>query len=202
VFPPKENQNHVGCIHGIGHGLLSWENFEVVKALGDCDMLDLKYKSYCHEGVFMENTTSELQKAFDINDPWKFCRDLPQDYQHSCARYQAQVFIQEYSRDIELVSNSCAKAPYGSLKNICFEGVGHYVSQTAMGDPNKIYRECSYASVDDDRSTCIIGAARETIFQRYQDWEKISFNLCRGLKGNWINKCIDSINTTREIYKI
>src|SRR3989344_7389040 len=76
LFPPKANQDYTGCIHGMGHGLLSWEGLNLAKALRDCEQLDPNYRYYCYDGVFMENGMSAPRQAADIQDPWKFCEQL------------------------------------------------------------------------------------------------------------------------------
>lgn len=100
IYPLAKSKNYTGCIHGMGHGLLTYENMNIAKALKDCGQLDTEYKNYCYEGVFMENSL-ETKQGFDLNKPWNFCSDLPEDYHSSCARYQSQFF----STSLTAISN-------------------------------------------------------------------------------------------------
>lgn len=201
IFPPQETQNYTGCIHGMGHGLLTFESMNVSRALEDCDILDFTYRNFCYDGVFMENSL-EAKRGFDAGHPWKFCSDLPEAYQFNCARYQSQFFFDKFNNNIKSVTGNCAKAPNGTLEKTCFESVGYHVTQMAKGNFNKIKEECSKASTSDGGSTCIIGAAREVIFQRYQNWEETSNDLCQSLNGDLAQTCLDSNKQVREIYKI
>jgi len=201
IFPPQDSKNYTGCIHGMGHGLLSFENLDIIKALEDCDQLDKNYRSYCYDGVFMENST-ETKQTFNPDEPWKFCSDLPEDYHLNCARYQSQFFFDEFNKNIRLVTASCAKASDDKLKVTCFESVGYHIAQTAKGNFEKITEECARASTVEGNNACIIGSAREVIFQRYQSWDKISNDLCNVLTDAWPKKCLDSNEQVRKTYKI
>lgn len=200
IFPPEKTRDFTGCIHGMGHGLLTFENLDLTKALEDCDRLDDSYKNYCYDGVFMENASSVREDGFSADNPWKFCKDLPEKYHHNCARYQSMIFTEKFHGDIKLVIDNCAKATTATLKNTCFESTGYYVSQKALGDFDTIKQGCFNASNIEGRGSCVIGAARETTFQRYQGWATTSEELCQILSGDWVSRCLETNQRTREIY--
>jgi hypothetical protein len=49
------------CVHGIGHGLLAWVDYELPEALGICEPLTSGAdRESCYSGVFMENISGSL----------------------------------------------------------------------------------------------------------------------------------------------
>ena len=52
--------NRFNCYHGIGHGLMMHENYNLHKALVICDTLEGWRSSQCLDGVFMENAIGSI----------------------------------------------------------------------------------------------------------------------------------------------
>ena len=49
------------CVHGVGHGLMSWSSYELLDALPMCDRLAArKDQLSCYSGIFMENVVGGL----------------------------------------------------------------------------------------------------------------------------------------------
>jgi plastocyanin len=87
------------CIHGIGHGLLAWTNYELPEALTACDQLPRRQDS-CWTGAFMENLSAQiatgnknssapaadihLTKYLKNDDPLYPCDGVDSKYQNSC----------------------------------------------------------------------------------------------------------------------
>ena len=64
----------------------------------------------------------------------------------------------------------------------------------------KILNLCGEILAQEVKNICIIGAARETIFQEYQGWRANSLALCQTLSGDWENRCLDSNQRVKKIY--
>lgn len=199
IFPPDKSQNYTGCIHGMGHGLLTWEKYDVPKALKDCDILDSLYQNYCYDGVFMENASESPHVTESDQKVWKFCLDLDQKYQYNCSRYQSQVFLGEYPGDVARVGVACGHADDDLMSTTCFEGLGYYVSQQNKGMLSGILKQCGQLSLP-GRYHCNIGAAREVIFQSYTGWDKTSAAICEQLLGSWKEQCLASNVRVNKIY--
>lgn len=188
IFPPDKSSNYTGCIHGMGHGLLTWERYQVGKALLDCDILDQPYQNYCYDGVFMEHTMELAAGEFDPNHPWKFCSDLDAKYHFNCARYQSQIFLSQLGGDISKAGTDCAASADETLSTTCFESLGYYVTQMNTGKLPQILKSCGLIDGNGSRY-CIIGAAREVSFQAYVGWEETATALCESLPADWKSKC-------------
>jgi len=174
---PDNLQYAASCIHGIGHGLLTWEGLNINASLKDCDSLDESHRTYCYDGVFMENSFS-AQK----NQKWDFCTKLNEVYQPSCATYLSFGNFNEHAK-------ICEEAPNKALKENCFISLGHKAAQISQGNPDKIMGICT--SIDDRKNTCMIEAAVETIFQGYQGWHNTYSSICAQLSGTWKSQCLD-----------
>jgi plastocyanin len=199
IFPP-EDYNYTGCIHGMGHGLLTWRGLDVKLALNDCDQLDAAYRAYCYDGVFMENALVSPKQAAVETDLWKLCKDIPSEYQYNCARYQAQAIRALYEDDLNRVAQACLAAPILQMQEPCLESVGYYVAQTSKGETAKIKQMCGEVQNSEAYNVCITAAARETIFQQYNDWERISLELCNILKDIVRDACLTSNEKVRKQY--
>ncbi|MEJ0021799.1 MAG: hypothetical protein WDN47_04470 [Candidatus Doudnabacteria bacterium] len=188
IFPPDKTQNYNGCIHGMGHGLLTWEHFQVGKALLDCDNLDQLYQNYCYDGVFMEHASDLAQNEFDPAHSWQFCSALADKYHYNCARYQSQVFLTRFGIDIPKIGAYCAQAPDEISSSTCSESLGYYITDMNLGKLPQILRSCSQIKGDGSYH-CIIGASREVAFQTYVGWQETAEALCESLPANWKNQC-------------
>jgi len=193
VFPPKEPANalpYYSCIHGLGHGLLSWEGLTVPKALVDCDILDEAEQQYCYDGVFMEYSFSAPNTAFDETAPWKFCGELDSAYHSSCARYQPSIFTGRFHFDLLTSASLCAEAPTETLRGFCVDAVGFAFSYAARDNPLMIKSMCESIPNESYQYRCTIAAAGELVFQRFRDSEKNAPALCATLPEPQTTECM------------
>jgi plastocyanin len=196
AFPPNLSQGYTGCIHGTGHGIYTWESGNVNKSLLDCDIFSEIYRSYCYDGVFMENSGEGQNIKIDENNPWKLCAGLDERYHHSCARYQSQIFLRPGGKQnsLSVVGIYCSKAPTRDMKETCFQSLGFFVSQTSLGIVEKIVDKCSNMPDTDSISICTTGAAIETVFQKYKDYNESAHILCNKLSGDRKSICLRSVD--------
>lgn len=201
IYPPEISRNYTGCIHGMGHGLLTWEGLNVERALRDCDILDTNYRNFCYDGVFMENAFISQGTDFNIQNVWDFCSDLDERYGYNCARYQAQVLLKNIGSDLGGIEKGCILASNDLFRTTCIESLGYFISQNSTGSEEKIIESCFSLANEENRNICVIAGAREVIFQQYKNWEIVSGNLCGSLKDKWKDRCIESNNKVKNEYK-
>ena len=86
------------CIHGIGHGLMAWYDYDLHKALQACDLIEHPFhQSSCYSGVFMENIVGSIVRDestpdgkvshhtdFLNDDPHYPCNILADRYKWQC----------------------------------------------------------------------------------------------------------------------
>jgi hypothetical protein len=158
------------CLHGIGHGLLAWSNYEVLDAVKNCDLLD-RGQSSCWTGVFMENIVGGLgaveghKSNFLSDDPLYPCNDpnLGEQYKSSCYFLQTSRMMQLFAGDFKKIADACSKAPQ-IYQRSCFESMGRDVGGVHRGSSTSAIAQCQYAPKGDMRVGCLIGAAQDTFW--------------------------------------
>ena len=188
ILKGHENQDYTGCIHGIGHGLVTWSGLNVKKALMGCDALHERYRPYCYDGVFMEYADS-LPKKAPTKNLWEFCDSLEQRYQYNCARYQALLLTNVFGLSFRESGQACSLAQDEKIREACLGTLGHIVAQQEQSNKEKIITRCSVLYKEEGYAVCIMSAAREIKFQRYDNWEKVADALCDSLVSPWKGKC-------------
>lgn len=197
-FSSTEKVKLTGCLHGMGHGLLSWENLNGQRALLDCDLLQDKHRSDCYDGVFMElSFNTKLISGLDIANPWKFCSSLNESYQEKCASYQPVFFQAKYGLNYEDMGEICSTSPNASNSNQCYTRLGFLISSESLGSFEKIKEVCSKYS-GGGKSFCILGASEDVVFQKYADWEKVSEDLCNQLMGSDKDHCKNRVEDVKD----
>ena len=189
------------CIHGIGHGVLSWENFDVQAALVDCDVLEPANRIYCYDGVYMEFVLGSSGRLIGSEDPWSLCRDLEGAKQHACGRYQLILFEQNLGWNLSRSARECAGAPTAILKEACFSSLGVAAVLRSRGEVQGVVSECSLSPTEEGRSLCMTFAAVEFVFQEYALWETTAPALCGFVGKAWQERCWQQVNFTIATYQ-
>ncbi|MEO5635203.1 MAG: hypothetical protein ABIS26_02605 [Candidatus Paceibacterota bacterium] len=190
AFPRELTQDYQGCIHGIGHGVYSFDKENLEQSLKDCDAVSEPNSQFCYDGVFMENAQSLQERSqgesniqtFDKKNPWKFCTDLDVRYHLNCARYRSQTFLQNSFLDnvspYKEAGKYCAAGPSILLRTTCFESLGYYIAEGTLGQPDTILQNCNEIESQQGKEICIIGGATESVFQRYAGYNDTITTLC------------------------
>lgn len=166
-----------GCIHGMGHGLLTWNNLDMRGSLSDCGAIAKAYQSFCWDGVFMEYSMSDT-RTFDTQHPWKFCTVLPQIYREKCASYIVNLYLKSNSADTKKLADMCIQAPDSKLRSLCSNRIGENIAQQKNGKLEYILTACKTIENQPARTDCFIGAAREVYFQNYPSRDAVAQEIC------------------------
>ena len=190
IYPhtSKKPMDDPGCIHGMGHGLLSWNNLNINQSLTDCNILTKEYRLYCWDGVFMEYSMSGAA-SFDELDPWKICRELNPQFQKKCASYMVSMYSNSMKFNSNVFAEMCTKAPDEWLMATCANRIGNKISQINKGELKNIISECKSILQDELSEYCLIGAAREVVFQKYTNWKITASSICRKTSGEYATTC-------------
>ena len=192
LFPPDVTQDYTGCIHGTGHGLLTWEALDINRALARCDTFSQQYRSYCYDGVFMEYAFAMPNQQIDENNPWELCLQLPQEYHFNCARYRGPTFLAEFEFDFARAARACLATQSTILSNTCIESMGYQIAQITKSDERKARELCSLLPEAGSRNLCLAAVATELHFQKYQGWEQVVASLCGSLPEPVASRCPNS----------
>jgi hypothetical protein len=155
------------CLHGIGHGVMNWEHTNIQKALSDCDQLGEKARSFCYDGVFMENnfSTFSLKKRVltetNLNSP---CDIILEKYQKQCYRNQVYLWMNYFKGEASLVAEQCTKIPE-EFQETCFENFGISLAQNFQTNLNEIKKNCSQIQNSSFQDNCYLGSLKELMFE-------------------------------------
>lgn len=164
------------CIHGIGHGLMAWSNYEIHDALKGCDLLPER-KDSCYTGVFMENIVGGLAEdeakqnpeladhvtKYLSNDPQFPCTVVGEKYQPACYFYQTSRMVKLFQADFKKVADACALAPKIHQSN-CFQSMGRDVGGVHRGNPAGSIAACANAPAGSLRRDCLAGAVQDSFW--------------------------------------
>lgn len=169
------------CIHGIGHGLMAWSNYELYEALHACDTLEgSNQQSSCWTGVFMENIVGGLAKetghfsTYVNNDPHYPCNKVLEKYKGSCYFLQTSRMLQLFQGDFAKIAASCQQA-LEQYRISCFQSMGRDVGGTSKHDIHLAIQKCQNAPEGIYRTECLGGAVQDTFWDPSGREEALSF---------------------------
>lgn len=191
LFPAGNPQadNYTGCLHGMGHGLLSYENLDLPRALSWCQKLAKNDQQFCFDGVFMEYAGSAAEQTMRENSPWAICEGLGEEFHIACARYQPNLWQNAFGWNTEKSAKACVRGNTPTLRDNCLDSVGFIIAQRHPGDKEKILAGCSPIESYEYKAKCLTATALENKFQRYTGWEEFSKEICQSLAKPWDAYC-------------
>ncbi len=150
------------CVHGLGHGLMLYTNYDLPKSLSVCDELATSWdQTSCTGGVFMENISS----SYGIKSKWLRDDDPIYPCKTVAERHKLYCYLMVTSRILPFVNYDFAKAGQMCRKSdkawvaTCFQSLGRDASGTTRGDVDKILAIC--AKGGDMETQCVYGAGRD-----------------------------------------
>lgn len=158
------------CLHGIGHGVLAYEDYDLSEAIKICAALATDYdQSSCYGGVFMENIITAQgrgagqvheTKWADLTDPHFPCNALGDDYsvRYQCYQMQTSWMLTIFNYNFGQVKDECIKAPE-DMRLVCFKSFGRDAAGHTLRDVDKITAVCGKLSENNDYyNECVLGA--------------------------------------------
>ncbi len=183
------------CLHGLGHGLTLYFDYQLPKALGGCDALASPWeRESCYSGVFMENVVAFLQphhthkdghqshadrprSLLRPEDPLYPCTALDEPYQRACYRMQSSAILAFSQHDFTRAFEVCAGAPTAFV-TVCSESLGRDVSGFTQRDAEKTILLCQQGSPE-QATPCLVGAVKDFILTQANPQPGLAF--CRRL---------------------
>ena len=157
------------CLHGVGHGVLAYLDYDVPESLNQCRELSTSFaQSSCYGGVFMENilTGQGLGAGTDVHatswvnqtDPLYPCNKIDQsfDVQFQCYQMQTSWMLTLFNYDFDKVVKECVKTPK-EMVPVCFKSFGRDVAGNTLRNPEKIMAHCAKVP-NKYREQCLVGA--------------------------------------------
>ena len=161
------------CLHGIGHGIMAWSNYELHQSLGLCDSVAGRSdQQSCYSGVFMENVVGGLSGAMGhtteylrLDDPVYPCDVVDPQHRADCYFYQTTHMLAVFNQDLAAVARQCAQAPADSVLH-CFNSYGRDAASVGRNDPATVIGYCSYATTVDHNVACTQGSVQNGFWEK------------------------------------
>ncbi|MEK7148044.1 MAG: hypothetical protein AAB758_01990 [Patescibacteria group bacterium] len=192
--------NYWSCIHGMGHGVATYRDHNLSLALKDCDTLSENISTYCHDGVFMENSISAPANFYKENDPVYPCNAVAEDYKNACARSQVQVMRLKFNMDIKSISKACLQTKNEKIIYHCIDALGYFIAQAANGQAERIVSDCQKIIDEKSAAQCAAAAAGELVFQNAVNWQRESDKICKSLSGDSRLACETRVSQVKKSY--
>jgi len=190
----------VQCAHGIGHGLLAWEDYaNLPKALADCDTvagLAPKFPVFnCYDGVFMENNWAvhngepSPDRWVKADDPTYPCYDnqIAEKYRRACWSNQPQVMHKLFSGDIRKIAKECENIQAKQYQDTCFDSIARQINPLTGGEVKRVFALCNIMPVG-WKNACV--TSNVSAFFSLGD-RKTSFTLCQMIPDSGTSKCYE-----------
>lgn len=182
------------CVHGLGHGLMIYTDYDLPISLKTCDALETSWdQSSCTGGVFMEN----LQTSYGTTSEWLRADDPLYPCQTVAERHKLYCYLMVTSRILDVVGGDwqqtvdwCRKAEPNWIAT-CFQSLGRDASGRSLQSPAEILRICALA--DGMEGECIYGASRD--ITSMDAGARRSAGLCGQAPDRWRGLCFTGIGT-------
>jgi len=182
------------CVHGLGHGLMIYTDYDLPRSLKICDALNGSWDQVsCTGGVFMENISS----SYGVKSRWLKDDDLIYPCNTVAKRHKVYCYLMVTSRILPAVGYDFAKTARMCRRSepawvgTCYESLGRDASGQTRQDPVRIAQICRLAKRGE--SDCLYGAARD-ITSNYADPQRAG-ELCRNAPAGYRERCFTGIGT-------
>lgn len=183
------------CFHGVGHGLMAFNDYDLPAALKSCDTLPEGGQRWdsCYTGVFMENVVGAIgvedakasngdhdyhTSSWLSSDPQFPCNAVELKYKQSCYIFQTSRMIQIPNFDYRKVAQACADIE-AEYQVSCFFSMGRDVSNSFGSNYEEIEKTCSYIPASDLRLKCIEGASQDKFW--HESEQEDALGMCRAM---------------------
>ena len=140
------------CLHGVGHGVLAYEDYDLMETLRLCgELSDVFSQRSCYGGAFMENIVTgqglgavpDHETEWVSDDPHFPCNALGGDYamRYECYQMQTSWMLTLTSYNFDRVVPSCLNAPADMIP-VCFKSLGRDAAGITLRNPDKIIAMC------------------------------------------------------------
>jgi hypothetical protein len=192
--------DYFNCVHGLGHGVMVYNNTELFDALKLCDNLSGSWeKESCYGGVFMENVIvdnkNHFTKYLNPKEPLYPCNSVDTKYKTQCYLMQTSYMLKISNQNFDKVFSECENADSG-FKNICWQSLGRDASGTSNSDTQRTVATCNLGKTEEQISNCVIGAVKDFISYFHSDQQ--AKLLCNSFTEEIKNICHQ---TRAEYYK-
>ncbi len=192
------------CLHGIGHGLMAYQDYDLPLALRTCDRLATDYdRSSCYGGIFMENIVTAQgfgaipghDTKWANKDPHVPCSIIDQAHsvQFQCYQMQTSWMLTLFDYDFDRAVPECLKAP-ADMVSVCFKSFGRDAAGHTLRNPQKIRDICEKVPQEKDfYLQCVVGAINVIVDFWGDGLENQGAELCAALPEKGKESCYTTL---------
>lgn len=194
----KENVNWIherDCIHGIGHGLTIFYNYNTTAAVSNCnEFMALWAQSACSRGIFMENNDHYMKTGkgdFDQNEIYSPCDKTVEKFAPQCYYYQANHLLERNRYSLNDTFAQCDNIAPDKFVKYCYEGIGRTLEYFGYTDPEQAITICHQGNQSAYHDDCLIG----TVTMMLKDDSKTvsAFKFCSLSSPDFKSECYQLI---------
>ncbi len=182
------------CIHGMGHGIISADSFDVHRALAECNTIGessfvipddeggvyMDMRLSCKDGIFMEYFQGGAP-GIDMAHPWNLCAGLSSVDQLPCVRY-LHYGQYRWGLSLDQTVSLCLSAPTRYFQKRCFYELGFFERGFLGADESHwsdvIVHTCAAVKDDEINYWCLRAGAVTFPVQQYNDPIKNGTQVC------------------------
>ena len=147
----EENINWIyerECIHGIGHGLTAFYDYNTTAAVDRCNEFGQQWaQSACARGVFMQNMVrySETRTKvgdFDKHDLYFPCDRTVEEFLSHCYYYQQSYWLMINGDNVTDAFAKCDKISPSEFAKPCYQGMGAELAAVAYSKKELAIAAC------------------------------------------------------------
>ncbi|HSX29423.1 MAG TPA: hypothetical protein VLE73_02590 [Candidatus Saccharimonadales bacterium] len=197
--------DHYNCVHGLGHGFMAVDNYNLFTALKTCDLLkDSWERSSCYGGVFMENVMVDVRQDgksdyLKPDQPMYPCTAVAESYKYQCYLMQTSYALKQNSYNFADGFRLCRDVADPAYTTICYQSLGRDASGSTVSDIAKTKEHCDQALDYSGLENCMLGAVRDFISYYHSDAKAKQF--CAVFEPTITGRCLDEVTSYYATFK-
>jgi len=191
--------DHYNCVHGLGHGFMTVDNFNLFKALTTCDLLKDEWeRTSCYGGVFMENVMVAVREGnkseyLRPQEPLYPCTAVETPYKEQCYLMQTSYALQQNNYDFGKAFTLCRDVADKDFSHICYQSIGRDASGSTVSDIGRTKANCDKAPDNGALENCMLGAVRDFVSFHHSDAQAKDF--CAVFQPDIRSRCLQEVET-------
>lgn len=182
------------CLHGLGHGLASFYDYDVFAAVKICEKFDPGWEQIsCSKGVFMQNVVYNLENdggSFDESDKFFPCNKVEEKWAPACYHYHPTYILKQNGWEVFSSFRDCDKLDEELIK-YCYHGMGRQLSRNVQGDIENAKAFCSSGQKIEYHTDCLRGMVMTIV--NFNTNPESGFNFCKLLPEEFKSDCYDAV---------
>jgi len=177
----KYSFDHFNCVHGLGHGFMAVDSFNLFNALKTCDLLhDNWERESCYGGVFMENVMVAVRgdgtsMYLKPDQPLYPCTEVETTYKQQCYLMQTSYALKQNGYNFAETFRLCRDMQDSDFSMTCYHSIGRDASGASSSNIAKTKASCEQAPSAEALEECVVGALKDFVSYYHSDKQALEF---------------------------